>query len=60
MQRPVAYRRYAEECRALAENLDDAEHGRLLDLAAQWEQLARQCERRYSLEDQREMLIEAR
>src|SRR5690348_3567169 len=41
MQKPVAYRRYAEECRALAENLDDAEYARLLDLAAQWEQLAR-------------------
>jgi len=60
MQKRLAYRRYAEECRVLAENLSDEAHSKLLEIAAQWERLAQQCERRFSLDDEREMLLEAR
>jgi len=59
MQRSIAYRRYAEECRIMAESMNDDTYAKLLEIAAQWEQLARQCERRYSIDDQREILLEA-
>jgi hypothetical protein len=53
MQRYLAYRRYAEECRVMAEAMNDETYAKLLEIAAQWEQLAQQCERRYSIDDLR-------
>ena len=52
--------RVGKDFARLAENLSDEAHSKLLEIAAQWEQLAQQCERRFSIDDEREMLLEAR
>jgi hypothetical protein len=48
MSKSVEYRRYADECRSLAEKLKPGEgRAQLLDIAAAWDSLAKEHERRF-------------
>ena len=48
MSKSVEYRRYADECRSLAEKLKPGDgRAQLLDIAAAWDSLASEHERRF-------------
>ena len=48
MNKSVEYRRYADECRSLAEKLKPGDgRAQLLDIATAWESLAVEHERRF-------------
>jgi hypothetical protein len=48
MSKSAEYHRYAEECRSLAEKLKPGDgRAQLLDIAAAWDSLAKEHERRF-------------